>query len=1011
MRTAGLEHETEVQGGSRVAERPPEQDGARAGVQAVGIPLDGPRPVPFDARMLLGLQAAAGNGAVSALIAESRSAPASAPVPIESGAVAGAAPVAPVPSEAEAAAGEAGGGGVPIEEQPVPATPSLRGLDPGQALAVASGLPAGQLLGALTGVADSVDQAVAGEDARLVRDPPTRARHPGAPSTVESPASQRIPLGSGGSPRTVPRVRESPEVAIRRPPSPASAPPLPTALAVEPTFAGGAAGGELSAGDKQQIATAIAGLPTRDAGVGVSPGPLPQLPLAGSADPNQVHRQRAHLDQALAVEHSEGRRDAGAPLGEAEIFPTAPPETLTGHIDVAQAAAADGAPGADETDGAVSLIAQQEKGSAIQSAAGAGMAGLAAQRQGYAERTAQERANSDREMTEFERVNIADQAGERGAAQHEVLGMRRQWTQEQQQLVDRASDESSKTTTTALETAATTRSQAEEEAASHYAAGQAEAERARHEGDQQAAAERGKAQAQGSGGFLGFLASAARSLFDAARHAVQAAFDRARQLVRDAIERAHQLALAAMERARQAIVGAIRLAGDALTAIGDRVLVAFPALRDRFRRAIQERVARAEAAVNRLASGLKRSIQNALNLLGAALAAAVGALRRGMHAVVASVRSAVQGAVDFARNAIAGLGTFAVLVRDVAANPVRWLANLAAAAQDGIRNHLWPDLKLSVKAWFSEKVESILGLGTAAWGLLRKGGITTMQVAGMAWDGLKSMIPQAIVWVLIEKLVALIVPAAAAVMLIIQALQAAWGSVGRILQAFDAFMAFLKGVRWGNAGPLFGKAVAAGAVAVIEFVSQFLLQRLMGAAGKVAGKLRSMAKRIGARLASTSKKVTSSLSSLTGQARKKWFLFQERGSVRRGMAWIDANGDHCIRYGPTNRGPLEADVANSFRSSSYTSRKLAQPKELWRVYSNPKMKLGAYWSDVPPSGPVQATVDSALHHTFQNAATLVVHIRVPAGTTIFEGIAGPKEGLIGGGPQFLVRKRLPSWEV
>ena len=88
-----------------------------------------------------------------------------------------------------------------------------------------------------------------------------------------------------------------------------------------------------------------------------------------------------------------------------------------------------------------------------------------------------------------------------------------------------------------------------------------------------------------------------------------------------------------------------------------------------------------------------------------------------------------------------------------------------------------------------------------------------------------------------------------------------------------------------------------------------------------------------------------------------------------------------------------------------------KPKELWRVYSNPKMKLGAYWSDVPPSGPVQATVDSALHHTFQNAATLVVHIRVPAGTTIFEGIAGPKEGLIGGGPQFLVRKRLPSWEV
>src|SRR5205807_6490259 len=81
------------------------------------------------------------------------------------------------------------------------------------------------------------------------------------------------------------------------------------------------------------------------------------------------------------------------------------------------------------------------------------------------------------------------------------------------------------------------------------------------------------------------------------------------------------------------------------------------------------------------------------------------------------------------------------------------------------------------------------------------------------------------------------------------ALQAAWGSLSRILQAVDAFVGFLKGVRWGNAGALFGKAIAAGAVAVIEFISQFLLQRLMGAAGAVAGKLRALAKRIGSRLA------------------------------------------------------------------------------------------------------------------------------------------------------------------
>src|SRR3989441_12103134 len=304
-----------------------------------------------------------------------------------------------------------------------------------------------------------------------------------------------------------------------------------------------------------------------------------------------------------------------------------------------------------------------------------------------------------------------------------------------------------------------------------------------------------------------------------------------------------------MERARQAIVGAIRMAGSVLTAIGDRVLVAFPALRDRFRKAIEDRIAAAEATVNRLANALKHAVQTALNLLGTALAAAIGLLHQGRQAALDGVRALVHGALDFARGAMAAFGTFAVLVKDIAANPGRWIANLAAAARDGIRNHLWPDLKGAVQGWFNEKVDSLLGLGSAVWSLLRRGGITVAQVATFAWEGIKSMIPQMVIWVLIEKLVALIVPAAAAVMLIIQALQAAWGSLGRILQAFDAFIAFLKGVRWGNAGPLFGGALAAGAVAVIEFISQFLLQRLLGAAGAVACKIRALAKRIGTSLA------------------------------------------------------------------------------------------------------------------------------------------------------------------
>jgi hypothetical protein len=94
----------------------------------------------------------------------------------------------------------------------------------------------------------------------------------------------------------------------------------------------------------------------------------------------------------------------------------------------------------------------------------------------------------------------------------------------------------------------------------------------------------------------------------------------------------------------------------------------------------------------------------------------------------------------------------------------------------------------------------------------------------------------------------LIVPAVGAILTIIQAIQAGWASLGRILQAFEAFFAFLRHVKLGSAGPLFAKAVAAGAIAAMEFVSNFLLTRLKGAATSVSNRLRALARRIGERL-------------------------------------------------------------------------------------------------------------------------------------------------------------------
>jgi hypothetical protein len=111
------------------------------------------------------------------------------------------------------------------------------------------------------------------------------------------------------------------------------------------------------------------------------------------------------------------------------------------------------------------------------------------------------------------------------------------------------------------------------------------------------------------------------------------------------------------------------------------------------------------------------------------------------------------------------------------------------------------------------------------------------------------------------------VPAAGAVLAIIEGLQAAWGTVSRVIQAFDRFMGFLKAVKTGQSGPQFGAALAAAGVVLIDFVSNWLLKRVRGAASKVAAKVKEIAKKIGRKLKAASKK----LGRKFGKVKDKYF--------------------------------------------------------------------------------------------------------------------------------------------
>jgi hypothetical protein len=124
----------------------------------------------------------------------------------------------------------------------------------------------------------------------------------------------------------------------------------------------------------------------------------------------------------------------------------------------------------------------------------------------------------------------------------------------------------------------------------------------------------------------------------------------------------------------------------------------------------------------------------------------------------------------------------------------------------------------------------------------------------------------------------------------------------------------------------------------------------------------------------------------------------------------------ATRFGPANPGPLDDSVAATFRSASYDEVVLSQDTLLYRVYGGQAGPIGGYWSRTPPSGPMQAQIDLALNPQWGNLATDVATIRVPAGTTIYEGAAAaqflPGGGtLLGGGNQVFIPNVNSGWLV
>jgi len=118
-----------------------------------------------------------------------------------------------------------------------------------------------------------------------------------------------------------------------------------------------------------------------------------------------------------------------------------------------------------------------------------------------------------------------------------------------------------------------------------------------------------------------------------------------------------------------------------------------------------------------------------------------------------------------------------------------------------------------------------------------------------------------------------------------------------------------------------------------------------------------------------------------------------------------------IIYGPMNKGPLPDEIANTFRSSTYTKYITPEDLILYRVYGGEAGELGSFWTRSKPRGPLHSIIDSALDQNWGNSATSVSIIKVPAGTTIFEGFAAEQGCFAGGGNQIYIEKEDMLWLI
>ena len=849
--------------------------------------------------------------------------------------------------------GGAAGGGGSAAPPPQPPVPNVSQQQPQTALAVVGKLPVVPLARGLSGVTASVGHSVGKQRDALAKSPPELERPSGAPRTLHGQPPVAPPANYGSD-----KVQKATAKEPGQQPKPqgkqVAGGPTPADQVPAPKVTGNAKGNATTT-DVQNVQQAVNNVPTTDpvldhASVGVAP----KVQLTGRADPSLTDTQLTNLRDRAAKILTTGRDDAARPLGENEIYPDVPRrEILKAKVPSAAGPAAGGAAGGAVVDSgtagdqAVSAVAQQERGSQIQAAVGQGETQMTAGQQAKQRQEAQDRQQHNAKIAAAIKKSTDDETKERGKAAVQARQQRKAWQDQEDKLTSDADTKAGQKHDKARSDIEKKKSDTDKEIDKRQRTGNAQITAKRKEAEAKARSEQAKKQNQ-SGGWFGWVCSKISEAFSALISVVKGIFNAARKFVQDVINAFKALVSGLIDAARIWIIAQISFFASALLVIGDALLAAFPALRDRFRKLIIGWRNAAIALVNKIANFLKAEITKLLDLLGKLLFALLDALEQRLLADIKSVESKIQSVINFVKNAIAILGEFAAIVKDVAADPGGWIRKLGSAIVNGIHYYLWDAIKTAVKNWFVGEIQQILGLGQVLQGgmqlldVLKKGCITIGKIVQMAWQAMISALPSMLIQLVIEKLVAFLVPALGGIIQIVQGVIAAYNTISSIITAIGKFVAFLKDVKSGTAARPFAQAVAAGAVALINFVANWLLSKLKGAAKGIGSKLKGIAQKILAFLKRGAKSVRKGIGTAFNLAKRG--AKAAAGVIKRGF---QAAGRLAKRGLAKVRTLAKRGLRAAMKGIRALGRRLAKTKYgkfLKEIYDKLKAKYQAFKS-------------------------------------------------------------------